>query len=111
MSPLWLRKLGGRPLASRRPSISASPWRARSNTCSAKAAVSSSVMVAGVGWLDIWNLLAEIVAQVFVRQGCRVKGSDSIGPIVGGGSCNMHCAKCTTVQVARQSLRKLNVTT
>jgi hypothetical protein len=59
-------------------------------------------MAAGACCSDIWNLLAEKIAQVFVRHGQGVKGSESMGPIafaplVQNALCKMHdLAACTT---------------
>jgi hypothetical protein len=65
-------------------------------------------MAAGACCSDIWNLLAEKIAQVFVRQAQQVKGSESIAPIATGrlvqnALCKMHDhAACTAPPSPKQ---------
>ncbi|MNP66285.1 hypothetical protein D3C76_1619780 [compost metagenome] len=72
-----MRRFTGRPFSSKRPSITASPLRARSNTSSANAAASSSFMGVGLRWSDMGNLLAIGKAQVFVRERAGSTGDKS----------------------------------
>jgi hypothetical protein len=72
-------------------------------------------MAAGEGWtVDMLNLLAKMVAQVFVRQGHAVKGSDSIGPIGGRQAvqialCKMHDLAGCTKRSSRHHRKPLNL--